>query len=315
MRCALNVVRIAAAMPRRTAKGEASMGHAWKIGRIADIDIFIHWSFLLLPALVALESLVGGGTVASFFGSVVFLLAVFGCVVLHELGHALMARHFGIGTRGITLLPIGGVAQLERMPKAPLQELAIAAAGPAVNVVIAVSLIAGLILGGGSVAATMGTTWGTSFIGNLIWVNLILVLFNALPAFPLDGGRVLRALLALAVPHIQATRLAAGVGQVFAVGLAIIGLLTNWMLMLVALFVFFAARQEAAAAEAEWMMSRWPRYGPVPAAHAATAVFTDPRPFNPYYRPDRRSEPVVVDAEVVDASGRRWRRGGVEFVD
>jgi len=291
------------------------MGHAWKIGRVADIDIFIHWSFLLLPALVVLQSLFGGGSVTSLFGSIVFLLAVFGCVVLHELGHALMARRFGVGTHGITLLPIGGVARLERIPKAPLQELAIAVAGPAVNVVIAASLVAGLLLGGGSVAATMGAAWGTSFIGGLIWVNVTLVLFNALPAFPMDGGRVLRAVLALFVPHIQATRVAAGVGQVFAVGLAIIGLLTNWMLIFVALFVFFAARQEAAAAEAEWMMSRWTRYAPVPAAHAATAEFAHPEPFFPYHRPGRHNEPVVVLAEVVDASGRRWRRGEVEFVD
>jgi Zn-dependent protease len=291
------------------------MGHAWKIGRIADIDIYIHWSFLLLPALVVLDSLLGGGSLASLLGGVVFLAAVFGCVVLHELGHALMARRFGIGTHGITLLPIGGVARLERMPKAPLQELAIAVAGPAVNVVIAASLMAGLIVGGGSVAATMGAAWGTSFIGSLIWVNLILVLFNALPAFPMDGGRVLRALLALAVPHIQATRVAAGVGQVLAVGLAIIGLLTNWMLVFVALFVFFAARQEAAAAEAEWMMIQCPPYGPVPAAHAATAEPIFPPHSYACYPYGGPNEPVVVIAEVVDANEQRRRHREIEFVD
>jgi Zn-dependent protease len=300
---------------REVGKGVFEMGSSWKIGRVADIDIFIHWSFLLLPALIAFESLLSGGSVASLLSRVVFLLAVFACVVLHELGHALMARRFGIATHGITLLPIGGVARLARMPKAPLQELAIAVAGPAVNVVIAASLIAGLILGGGSVAATMGAAWGASFIGGLIWVNLVLVLFNALPAFPMDGGRVLRALLALAVPHIQATRVAAGVGQVFAVGLGVIGLLTNWMLVFVALFVFFAARQEAAAAEAEWMRSRWPTDGPVPAAHAATAEFARPQQFYPYCRSGRRHEPMVVVAELVDAKGRRLRRGELEFGD
>jgi Zn-dependent protease len=291
------------------------MGRAWKIGRIADIDIYIHWSFLLLPALVALESLSGGGGMGSFAGNIVFLLVVFGCVVLHELGHALMARRFGIGTHGITLLPIGGVARLERMPKDPLQELAIAVAGPAVNVVIAASLIAGLVLGRGSPAAALSAPWGASFLGGLIWVNLILVLFNALPAFPMDGGRVLRALLALAVPHVQATRVAAGVGQVLAVGLGVIGLLTNWMLVFVALFVFFAARQEAAATEAEWVMSRWPQYGPVPAAHAATAEPIYRRRSYSHYPRGGRDEPVVVFAEVVDANGRRPCRGEIEFVD
>jgi Zn-dependent protease len=227
------------------------MFKSWKIGNVAGIGIHLHWTFFLLPVLVAVQVIAGGGGIAPVAYAVVFVLAIFGCIVLHELGHALMARRFGIATHDITLLPIGGVARLERMPKNPWQELAIAVAGPAVNVAIAASLIGGLMLNGLLTQTLANTTVAGSWFVNLIWVNIALVAFNLLPAFPMDGGRVLRSLLAMSMSHPRATRIAASIGQVLAVGLAIAGLYFNPMLMFVALFVFLAARGEARMAELE----------------------------------------------------------------
>jgi Zn-dependent protease len=211
----------------------------------------VHWTFFLLPALAAYQVISGGGTWAAAVSAVGFLLAIFGCVVLHELGHALTARRFGIATHDITLLPIGGVARLQRMPRNPWQELAIAVAGPAVNVAIAFSLAAGLAISNLLTPGVVGATSAGAWFANLIWVNVALVVFNLLPAFPMDGGRVLRSLLAMRLPYLTATKFAANVGQVFAVVLAIVGLLINPLLILVALFVFVAARGEARMAEME----------------------------------------------------------------
>ena len=220
------------------------MKNSWKLGNLAGIDLFVHWSFLILPIWIGVSYLTAGGGLGTAFIGVLFLLTVFGCVVLHELGHALMARQFGIDTRDITLLPIGGVARLERMPERPVQELAVALAGPAVNAAIAAALFLVVMLYGGWGGRVLPFNVGGSFLVQLILANVILVAFNLLPAFPMDGGRVLRACLAMFLPRVTATRIASTVGQVLAVGLAIVGLMTNWMLMLVAGFVFVAARNE-----------------------------------------------------------------------
>jgi Zn-dependent protease len=157
----------------------------------------------------------------------------------------LTARRYGINTRDITLYPIGGVASLERMPTNPFQELAISLAGPAVNVVIAAALFVGVVLGGvAGYPASFLSPVGGSFLMNLMWVNVALVIFNLLPAFPMDGGRVLRAFLAMQMPHASATIIAARVGQVIAIVLGLVGLFTGSMLLLVALFVFLAAQAE-----------------------------------------------------------------------
>jgi Zn-dependent protease len=177
------------------------------------------------------------------------VLCIFLCVVLHEFGHALAARRYGIGTRDITLLPIGGVARLERMPERPMQEFVVAVAGPAVNVVIAAILAGGLLVVGMWPTFDALTQRGGGFVFNLMAVNVLLVAFNMIPAFPMDGGRVLRALLATRVPYARATRIAATVGQVCAVGFGLVGLWSNPVLVLVAVFVFLAAQQEAQAAE------------------------------------------------------------------
>lgn len=217
----------------------------WELGKLAGIRVRIHWSFLLLPAFVAwsVGSMAGAQAAVS---AVLFILAIFGCVVLHELGHALAARRFGIGTEDITLLPIGGVARLQRMPRQPLQELIIAVAGPAVNVVIAASILVGtLATPNGAATLLDSNVLSGSFLGRLFWANIGLVIFNLLPAFPMDGGRVLRSVLAMMMPYARATEWAAAVATVMAVLFGLLGLLGNPLLILIALFVFLGARSEA----------------------------------------------------------------------
>ena len=220
-----------------------------RLGRFLGIDVSVHVTFLLLLGFLTLAHGLAGRSLGAAATGLVFFVGLFGCVLLHEFGHALAARAFGIGTRDITLLPIGGVARLERMPDRPLQELAVALAGPAVNVVIAAGLAAGLF------ATRAWQPWGelSATGGNLaerlLVANVFLAVFNLLPAFPMDGGRVLRALLALRGDHAWATRVAARLGQGMAVLFGFAGLFTNPMLLLIALFVWVGAAQELAATE------------------------------------------------------------------
>src|SRR5439155_14791004 len=187
-----------------------------KLGQVLGIKLFVHWTFLILLTWVFVMHLGSGDSAAAAAQGVLFVLVLFACVLLHEMGHALTAARYGVKTRDITLLPIGGVARLERMPTEPKQELLVALAGPAVNVAIA-----GLILLGWW--AVMGrmpgpAAWETEFFPQLLAVNLFLVVFNMVPAFPMDGGRVLRSLLAQRMDYIRATLIAARIGQVIAVG-------------------------------------------------------------------------------------------------
>jgi Zn-dependent protease len=221
------------------------MKWSWRIGRIAGIDLYVHVTFLILVGWVALSHYLARRSAADALTGVVFILCLFGIVVLHELGHALTARRFGIPTRDITLLPIGGVARLERMPEDPKQELLVALAGPAVNVVLAGILFVVLELGGGLVAYGEVIQVGGSFLNQLLWVNVSLAVFNLLPAFPMDGGRVLRALLAMRTDYLRATQIAAGVGQALAVVFGFVGLFTNPFLVFIALFVWLGAAGEA----------------------------------------------------------------------
>jgi Zn-dependent protease/predicted transcriptional regulator len=223
------------------------MGGSWRIGRIAGIDVYVHPTFLILLVWVGLSDYLPHRSPSEAVSGIVFILALFGIIVLHELGHALTARRFGIRTRDITLLPIGGVARLERIPEVPAQELLVAVAGPAVNVVLAVGIYAGLnALGHGLAppAETLGA--GGSFMQRMFWVNVWLVLFNLVPAFPMDGGRVLRALLAMRFEYVRATQAAFVIGQGIAMLFGVLGLLgPNVILILIALFIWLAGAQEA----------------------------------------------------------------------
>jgi Zn-dependent protease/predicted transcriptional regulator len=225
------------------------MKWSFKLGRILGIDVYIHFTFLLLLGFIGLSQALAGGGLPAAVNSMIFFLCLFGCVLLHEYGHALMARRYGIPTKDITLLPIGGVARLERMPDKPMQELWVALAGPAVNVVIAAALGAWLTLTNTwEPISALGVTKG-GLAERLLGVNIFLVLFNLLPAFPMDGGRVLRSLLALRMPYARATRIAARIGQGMAALFGFAGLFGNPMLLLIALFVWIGAAQEAAAVE------------------------------------------------------------------
>jgi Zn-dependent protease len=214
---------------------------SWKLGQVAGIDLFVHATFLLV--FLVFPPVFPGGSLSPLNVLVVF--SVFGCVLLHELGHALMARRYGIGTRDITLYPIGGVARLERMPRAPGAELLIALAGPAVNFVLAAALLPILFfVGEGSGFMSIPGV----FLETLLSVNLVLGLFNLIPAFPMDGGRVLRALLSGWLGRVQATVIAARVGQVLAVCFAVAVLFwtQNPIQIALAAFIYFAAQGEEA---------------------------------------------------------------------
>jgi Zn-dependent protease len=209
------------------------MTWSWKIGTFAGIAVYVHATFLLLLGWIALSHWMQYQSLLPTLSGVAFTLALFVCVVLHEYGHALMARRFGIGTRDITLLPVGGVARLERIPDKPNQELWVALAGPAVNVVLACALWAYLLLTGHfEPIRQMGLTHGI-FLERLLFANLFLVGFNLIPAFPMDGGRVLRALLAKRMEYARATRTAASIGQGLAFVFGFVGLFTNPLLVFI----------------------------------------------------------------------------------
>lgn len=225
------------------------MKWSWKLGRIAGIDVYVHATFLLLIVWLGMRSVAAGAGAARFLAELTFVLLVFACIVLHELGHALTARRYGIATRDITLLPIGGIARLERMPDDALQELVVALAGPAVNLVIAVGLYGFLQLWTGVAPGVPTELWEGSLLERLLWVNAAILVFNLIPAFPMDGGRALRALLATRLSYVRATRAAAALGQAFAFLFGFVGLLTNPFLVLIALFVWIGAAAELAMVE------------------------------------------------------------------
>ncbi len=225
------------------------MSWSFRIGRIAGTDVKIHVTFLLLLAFFAFRDFGDGGGAAALAG-MVWLLSLFACVLLHEFGHIAAARRYGILTPDVILLPIGGVARLSRIPEEPRQELVIALAGPAVTLAIAIVLYGILRLTGTPMPFTAASLQNPGLLPSLVVANVFLLLFNLLPAFPMDGGRVLRALLAMRMPYVRATRTAARVGQLIALAGGIYGLLGHdtWLL-LIAAFVFLAAGAEAAAVE------------------------------------------------------------------
>ncbi|MGQ9589445.1 MAG: site-2 protease family protein [Planctomycetota bacterium] len=227
-----------------------------KLGRVAGIAIYVHITFLALVAFIFSVYFQKGGGALAIQGTALFL-AVFGCVLLHELGHALMAKRFGVKAREIVLLPIGGVARLDRMPTNPREELLITVAGPAVNVAIAAGLY-GLLLALEALPARLADvtdvasprTGVQTFLVQLLAINVFMAVFNLIPAFPMDGGRIFRSALAFSMDHARATRIAAAVGQGFAVLFGLYGILSsNLILFLIAVFVFVGASGESMQAQ------------------------------------------------------------------
>jgi Zn-dependent protease len=220
------------------------MKWSWKAGRLAGIDVYVHGTFVLFIAFVLVTEWTSRRSLAAAIAGVTFLLAIFATVVLHELGHALTARRFGVRTRDITLLPIGGIARLERMPDVPRQELWVALAGPAVNVVLAVVFGVARLLATGSPPRLTFNPFASP-IDRFIAVNVSLAAFNMLPAFPMDGGRALRAVLAERMDYVRATEVAATLGQGLALVFGLVGVLGNPLLLFIALFVWMGASGEA----------------------------------------------------------------------
>lgn len=219
-----------------------------RIATVAGTGVFLHWTFFVLIVWLFVSQALGSGLMAAL--ETLFIVgAVFLCVTLHEIGHATMAARFGIRTQDITLLPIGGVARLRRMPEEPHKELAIALAGPAVNVVIAAGIYAGMRMSGLNVVPVDLAVRQSSFLTSMFWFNVVVVAFNMIPAFPMDGGRVFRALLATRRGYVDATRTAARFGQAIAVVFIVLGLMSNWLLAFVGAFVYFSAMAESRAVE------------------------------------------------------------------
>ncbi|GAA4810208.1 site-2 protease family protein [Litoribaculum gwangyangense] len=220
------------------------------LGKISGIKIVVHWTFFFLIAWIVFSELNQSGDIKSILFNIALLIAIFTCVVLHELGHALTAKRFGIDTKKITLLPIGGMASLERIPESPKQELLITLAGPLVNVIVAIFLYfiipvdAFMRLNFTETFETLMSFTLQNFLFSLFIVNVGLVIFNIIPAFPMDGGRILRALLATKMSRVKATQIASSIGQSIAVIFLLIGLLYNPFLIIIALFIFLGAYGE-----------------------------------------------------------------------
>jgi stage IV sporulation protein FB len=222
---------------------EEQMRWSFTLGRVGETVVRIHLTLVVLLAWYAWE----GWRAAGFRGAVdqfLFIALLFLSVLLHEFGHIRAARRYGIPTPDVILTPIGGVARIARMPDKPMHELVIALAGPLVTLLIAAALAVGVTLTSGWQALTTASFAGYSLWAALCWTNVILLLFNLIPAFPMDGGRVLRALLATRIGMVRGTRIAARTGQVVAVVLAIVGLQYNIFLVLIAAFVFLGAEAE-----------------------------------------------------------------------
>ena len=275
------------------------MTWSFRIGKLFGIDVFMHVTFVLLLGFIGLSHWLQTRELAAAFAGVGFFVALFACVLLHEFGHALTARKFGIKTRDITLLPIGGVARLERMPEKPMQEFWVALAGPAVNVVIAAAIYAYLFATSALVPVEQLSVTGGSFLARLAAINVVLVLFNMLPAFPMDGGRVLRALLATRMEYSRATNIAARLGQGMAFVFGFIGLFSNPFLILIALFVWIGAVQEAGMAQMKSALAGFPM---------ERVMITDYRTLAPSDPLSRAVEYVLAsfqqDFPVVEADGR-----------
>jgi Zn-dependent protease/predicted transcriptional regulator len=217
-----------------------------KLGKVFGIPIAIHWTFFILVIWIVGMNLYKGQPLDVAIWSGIFILSIFTCVFLHELGHALAAKRFGIITKSIVLLPIGGVASLEKIPEEPKKEIFVALAGPFVNMIISTLLFTYLFYRGELIPEKLlsATINYDNFLIYLMIANIFLGIFNLTPAFPMDGGRVLRAIFAFKMDRVSATELASKVTSVFAVIFVLIGIFNNPMLVFIALFIYIGARGE-----------------------------------------------------------------------
>jgi len=289
------------------------MGWSFRLGRLAGINIYVHFTFLILLGFIGLNGYLQTGDPAAAAVGLAMTAAVFGIIVLHELGHALAARHYGIPTKDITLLPIGGVARLQRMPDKPAQELVVALAGPAVNVALAVLFGAIMFVRGGTPQPEQALEFRLGVIEELFAINVGLVVFNMLPAFPMDGGRVLRALLAMRLGAARATDVAAKVGKGMAILFGLGGLVSgNFMLVLIALFVWMGADAEARAMRARAGLAGVPVAAVMVRRFAAVDPDDTLGAVDDYGRQTfQRDFPVVVSGRVVGLLTRDDIRGGL----
>jgi Zn-dependent protease/CBS domain-containing protein len=274
------------------------MNWSFRLGRVLGIDVYVHFTFFLLLAWIVVSAYLQTQSWAHALVELAFILLIFTTVVMHEYGHALTARLFGVKTRDITLLPIGGVARLERIPEHPGQELLIAIAGPAVNVALAVICFGVLLATGqwGLGATKSLNPFEGGLVARLLFVNVWLVIFNMIPAFPMDGGRVLRAILAMGMNYVRATQIAALVGQGLAILFGLAGLLISPMLLLIALFVWIGASQEANMVVARSRMA---------GLSAQMAMISDYRTVSPHHSLESVAQHVLAgfqeDFPVLDA--------------
>ena len=265
------------------------MKWSWKIATVSGIPVYLHTTFLLLIVFLLVADVAQGAGLGAAVGGAVFVLSIFATVVLHEFGHAFAARHYGIKTRDITLLPIGGIARLERLPDVPRQELWVALAGPAVN--IAIALVGWLVL----VFFALGhptldlRTASESALGRFVAVNVWLAAFNLIPAFPMDGGRALRALLAERLEYVRATDIAANLGQGLAFVFGFLGLFSNPFLIFIALFVWMGASAEASSVSVRSVIAGMP---------VSRAMITD-------FRTLQRVDPLQYAADLVVAGSQQ----------
>lgn len=213
-----------------------------KIGRVSGIGLYLHVTLLLLFALIAYAGFVEMGTRGAAW-ALALVTAVLTCIMLHELGHSLIAQRLGVQVKSITLLPIGGVAALKGIPEKPWHEIAITISGPTVNLAIAAVLLPFTGLPPHLFVLSMPYDL-SSFLATMVSANLAIFIFNFVPAFPMDGGRLLRALMALVMPFPRATVIAATVGQVLAVGFVLVGLKFSLWLVVIGVFIFLGAEGE-----------------------------------------------------------------------
>lgn len=225
------------------------MGNSFKVGRAFGIDVKVHWTFFLLLAFFAYLSYANTESWVNALITIGIVVALFLCVVAHEYGHSLVAQRLGVEVQDITVLPIGGLARMKALPERPVDEIKVAVAGPLVNVVLAPIFVGLAFLVGFDVSRLSNLFEAQNSIGNVLLylggINIFLVVFNMIPAFPMDGGRVLRGLLATRFGPVRATDIASGVGQFFALTFFVFGLIsTNFILALIAVFIFFGAGGE-----------------------------------------------------------------------